>query len=107
MTKKEAANILKYKDLKTEIQHMRNVKTIVIPVIIEATGTMPKSFIKYLSNILEKYRIKEQQKNSHIRHFTHSSESTNVRVEDIFNMQNNITRGTNCKYRTAVILYIP
>jgi hypothetical protein len=37
----------------------------------------------------------------------HSSESANVRVENIFNMQNNITRGTNFKYRRAVILYIP
>jgi hypothetical protein len=57
MIKKEAENILKYKDLKTEIQHMWNVKTKVIP-----TGTMSKSFIKYLSNILEKYKIKELQK---------------------------------------------
>jgi hypothetical protein len=78
----------------------------VIPVIIGATGTMPKSFIKYLSNLLEKYRIKEQQKTvilgtSHIL-----QKALIVRVEDIFNKQNNITRGTNCKYRTAVILYI-
>ena len=38
--KKEAEKILKYKDLTTEIQHMWNVKTKVIPVIIEATGTI-------------------------------------------------------------------
>ena len=82
---------------------MWNVKTKVI-----LTGTFSKSFIKYLSNILEKYKIKEPQKKwAHIGHCTHSSESTNVRVENIFNMQNNITRGTNCKYTTAVILYIP
>jgi hypothetical protein len=40
--KKEAEEILKYKDLTIEIQHMRNVKTKVIPVIIDATGTISK-----------------------------------------------------------------
>jgi len=45
--KKEAEKILKYKDLTIEIQRMWNVKTKVIPVIIEATGTISKSFRKY------------------------------------------------------------
>ena len=49
--KKEAEKILKYKDFKIEIQHMWNVKTKVIPVIIGATGTISKSFRKYVSNI--------------------------------------------------------
>jgi hypothetical protein len=40
MTKKEAEKILQYKDLTIEIQHMWNVKTNVIPVIIGATGTI-------------------------------------------------------------------
>ena len=47
----EAEKILKYKDLTIEIQHMWNVKTKVIPVIIEVTGTISKSFRKYVSNI--------------------------------------------------------
>jgi hypothetical protein len=48
--KKEAEEILKYKDLAIEIQRMWNVKTKVIPVIIGATGTISKSFRKYVSN---------------------------------------------------------
>ena len=46
--KKEAEKILKYKDLTIEIQRMWNVKTSVIPVIIGATGTISKSFRKYV-----------------------------------------------------------
>jgi hypothetical protein len=55
MIKKETEKILKYKDLITEIQRMWNVKTKVIPVIIEATGTISKSFRKYVSNIPGKH----------------------------------------------------
>jgi len=50
--KKEAEKILKYKDLTIEIQCIWNVKTKVISVIIGATGTNAKSFIKYLSTRL-------------------------------------------------------
>jgi len=49
--KKEAQKILKYKDLTIEIQRMWNVKTKVIPVITGSTGTILKSFRKYVSNI--------------------------------------------------------
>jgi hypothetical protein len=41
--KKEAAKILKYKDLIIEIQRMWNVIPKVTPVIIGATGTISKS----------------------------------------------------------------
>jgi hypothetical protein len=47
--KKEAEKILKYKDLTIKIQRMWNVKTKVIPAIIGATGTISKSFRKYVS----------------------------------------------------------
>jgi hypothetical protein len=59
---KEAEKILKYKNLTIEIQHMWNVKTRVIPVIIGVTGTISKSFRKYVSTIPENHEVKELQK---------------------------------------------
>jgi len=58
----EAENILKYKGLTIEIQSMWNVKAKVIPVIIWATGTISKSFRKYVINIPGKHEVKELQK---------------------------------------------
>ena len=60
--KKEAEKVLKYKDLTIEIQRMWNVKTKVIPVIIGTTGTISKSFRKYVSNIPGNHEVKELQK---------------------------------------------
>jgi hypothetical protein len=60
--KKEAEKILQYKDLTTEIQRMWNVKTRVIPVIIGRTGTISKSFRKYVSIIPENHEVKGLQK---------------------------------------------
>ena len=62
MIEKEAEKILKYEDLTIEIERMWNVKTKVMPVIIGATGTISKSFRKYVSNIPEKHEVKELQK---------------------------------------------
>ena len=62
MIKKEAEKILKYKDFTTEIQRMWNVKTKVMPVIIGATRTISKTFIKYVSNIPGNHEVKELQK---------------------------------------------
>jgi hypothetical protein len=60
--KNEAEKILKYKDLTIEIQRMWNVKAKVIPVIIGATGTISKSFRKYVSNIPGNHDVRELQK---------------------------------------------
>ena len=62
MIKKEVEKFLKYKDLTIEIQRMWNVKTKVMPVIIGATGTVSKSFRKYVSNIPGNHEVKELQK---------------------------------------------
>jgi hypothetical protein len=53
---------IKYKDLTIGIQRMWNVKTKVIPVINGATGTISKSFRKYVSNIPGNHEAKELQK---------------------------------------------
>ena len=62
MTKKETEKILKYKDLTIEIQHMWNVKTKVITVIIGVTGTISKSLRKCVNNIPGNHEVKELQK---------------------------------------------
>jgi hypothetical protein len=59
VTKKEAEKILKYKDLTIEIHPMWNIKTRVIPVIIGVTGTISKSFRKYVSSIPGNHEVRE------------------------------------------------
>ena len=73
--------ILKYEDLTIEIQRMWNVKTKVIPVIIEATGTISKILRKYVSNIPGNNEVKELQKTAILALRTHTSESANVKVQ--------------------------
>jgi hypothetical protein len=51
---KAAEKIWKYKDLTIEIQRMWNIKTRVIRVIIEATGTISKSFRKIRQHHIRK-----------------------------------------------------
>ena len=105
--KKAAEKILKYKDLITEVHRKCNAKANVTPVIIGATGTISKSLRQYLANTPGKHEIKEMQKkkNSHIGHFTQTTESANVKVQNIFHGRNSIICSTNCKYRTAATLY--
>jgi hypothetical protein len=62
---KKKAKILKNKDLTTEIQRMWDVQTKVIPVIIRTTGTISKSFTKYLINIPGKHDIKNYRQQSY------------------------------------------
>ena len=59
---KEDEKILKYKDLRLEIQPMWNVKAKLIPVLVGATETISKSLKQYLSNKPGKHEIKELQK---------------------------------------------
>jgi hypothetical protein len=57
---KEAEKVLKYKDLTIEIHRMWNVKT--YRLIIGATGTISKSYRKYVSAMLANYEVRELQK---------------------------------------------
>jgi hypothetical protein len=59
---KEAEKTLKYKDLTIEIQLMWNVKTRVISEITGVTGTISKSFRKYVSIIPGNHEVRELQK---------------------------------------------
>jgi hypothetical protein len=54
---KEPENKLKYKNLSIEIQRMWNMKCLVIPVIIGATGIVTKGLKKYLETIPGKHSI--------------------------------------------------
>jgi len=60
--KKEAEKILKYKDLRIEIERNWNVKTKVITVIIGANGTISKSLRKYVSNITGNMKSRNYRK---------------------------------------------
>ena len=60
--KKEAEKILKYKDVTIEIHRIWKVKTRVMPVKIGATGTISKSFRKYISSVPGNHEVKELQK---------------------------------------------
>jgi hypothetical protein len=53
----------------------------VTPVIIGATGTISKSFRKYLSSIPGKHEVKELQKIAILGHCTHTAESANVEAQ--------------------------
>jgi hypothetical protein len=48
----------------------------------------------------------KKKKKKNIGHCTHTAESANVKVQNIFHGRNNITCSTDCKYRMAVTLYI-
>ena len=104
VVKKVAEKILKYRDLTIEIQLMGNVKARVIPVIIGATGTISKSFRKYVSDIPGNHDVKELEKTSilgtaHIlrKMLTYKNKTANAGTRD---------RGTiNNKDRIAATMY--
>jgi hypothetical protein len=60
LSRKKPRRLKTYIDLAIEIQCIRNVKT-KVTVITGATGTISKSFRKYLSGMPGKHKIKELQ----------------------------------------------
>jgi len=102
--KKEAEKVLKHKDLTIEIQRMWNVKTEVIPVIIGATGTISKSFRKYVSNIPGKREVKELHKTA-ILGTAHILRKVLMRKKNRINTETNDISTMNCNNRIAATLY--
>jgi hypothetical protein len=81
--KKEAEKLLNYKHLIMEIERQWNVKINVTPAITGATRTISKSLKKIPQQHTRKARNQETAENIHIWHSTHTSESANVKVQNI------------------------
>jgi hypothetical protein len=87
--KKELERILKYKGLTVEIQRMWDIRTEVIPVIVEATETISEPFRKYLNNIRVKHDIEELQ-NTDILGTAHVLRKVLTLTYGTFGLGNNI-----------------
>ena len=78
LIRKEAEKILNYKAPTIKIQRMWNVKAKVIAVTIGATGTISKSFRKYVSNVPGNHEVKELQKTAYWALHTHTHTHTHT-----------------------------
>ena len=61
MAERETEKIYKYQDLAIELQRIRKVKTQVIPVVIGALATMPKTLVQWLDVVGIKAQISDLQ----------------------------------------------
>ena len=68
-----------------------------------ATGTISKALRYYLSSVPGS--TKSTTEHTHIVHCTHTTGSANVKVQNMFNVRNNMTCSKQCKYRTTATLY--
>ena len=83
---------------------MWNVKTKVMPVIIGATGTVSKSFRKYVSNIPGKHEVKELQKTATLG-TAHILRKVLMKKYTRFNTETNDRSTMNSNNRIAATLY--
>jgi hypothetical protein len=75
--------MLKYKDLVIKLQRMWDVKANVICYTGNKRGDWNHFKIRQnLSNIRGKHEIKELQKNSPFGHWTHTTQSANIKVQN-------------------------
>jgi len=63
---------------------MCDVITKAIPEIMGPTGTISKSFRKYLNNIAGKHNSEELQATGILRQCTHTSRCTNVKGQTVY-----------------------
>ena len=59
---KEIEKKSKYKDLELEIQRMWHIKTVVIPVVVSALGTVKKGMVENIKKVSETATVTEIQK---------------------------------------------
>ena len=83
---------------------MWNVKTKVIPEIMGATGTVSKSFRKYVSNIPGKHLVKELKKTA-ILGTAHTLRKVLMQKHNRFNTETNDISTMNSNNRIAATLY--
>jgi hypothetical protein len=74
---KELEKKLKYKNMRTEIHRIWNMKCFAIPVVIEATGIVTRG-LKICVNNTRKTSIDSVQENSCIRNIAHNKENATV-----------------------------
>jgi len=82
---------------------MWKVNTKTIPIKTRETGTISKSFRKYLKNVPGKQDIKDLQQTA-ILCTAHVLRKVATLKCKTFNMGNSITCSINCKYRIAATL---
>ena len=61
---KEIENKSKYKDLELETQRMWHMKTVVIPVVVSALGTVKKGMVENIRKVSERATVTEIQKSA-------------------------------------------
>ena len=59
IARKEIEKKNKYKDLELEIQRMWHMKTIVIPVVVGAPGTVKKGMVENIKKVSERATVTE------------------------------------------------
>jgi len=75
---KEGEKKLKYKILCIEIQQMWNLKFMIIPVIIGATGILTRGFREKFGSHTRKHLVNSLHKTAYTWNITHNTQSTTV-----------------------------
>jgi len=78
VVQKEAEKKLKYKRFCIDISRMWNLKCMITPIIIGATGILTRSLRKNLEAVPGKHSIDSLQKTAYTWNITHNTESTAV-----------------------------